>query len=252
MGSHSDGESDDVLLSIEDAVATLTLNRPERLNALRLETFQQLRRHLETLETHPDVSCVVLAGAGRAFCAGNDLESLRDGEAKEERFFKAGTLDLLERFTYPVIAKVHGYCLTGALELVLASDFVIAGETAQFGDTHAKLGLTPVWGMSVRLPERVGAARAKELSFTARRIDGREAARIGLVEYVVPDADLDRATAEVARHVAANSKHSNAMFKALVAGSAPDSGGRQDRLDRERGLPFGIPADFQERLAAFG
>ncbi|MGI5219231.1 enoyl-CoA hydratase/isomerase family protein [Nocardia sp. CA-290969] len=236
-------------LTIDGPVATLTLDRPRKLNALSFDTFTELRSYLSVLKSDDAISCVVLAGAGKAFSAGHDLDALRVGDVtEEERLFEAETLDLLEQFPYPVIAKIQGYCLTGALELALACDILVAADNAVFADTHAEWGLTPVWGMSVRLPERVGRARAKELSFTARRLTGAEAAAIGLVEYSVPFESLDATVETVAGRIVGNSRSSNLMFKRLVNGVDHDGDLRQRKLDYERSLPFGAPADSTARL----
>ncbi|MFE5285181.1 enoyl-CoA hydratase/isomerase family protein [Nocardia sp. NPDC056611] len=234
-----------VVRTLEDGVATLTLNRPEKLNALTAGSFEELRAHLDAL-SGADVRCIVLTGAGRSFCAGHDLESLAAGDAVESRYDEAKTVTMLEEFPVPVIGKIRGHCFTGGLELALACDFLVAGDTAQFGDTHSQWGLAPVWGMSVRLPERVGMARAKELSFTARRISGVEAADIGLVNHCVSDVGLDEFVARLAAQIAANSAGSNRIYKSLYANSRDLP--RAEALQTETDLPFGMPDDAMERL----
>ena len=159
------------------------------------------------------------------------------------------TLRLMEKLPKPVIAAVHGHCYTGALEVALAADFIVAADTARFGDTHAKWALTPVWGMSQRLPRRVGIATAKRLMFTADMIDANEAVRIGLAEYVVP---LDKFDAEIERLVAriiAKSPFSHAANKQLL--EATDMRPMDAGLQWEVMESAGIGPDMAERIAAF-
>ena len=144
-----------VLVIRNDAggVATLTLNRPDALNALNLALFLELRSHIEDIRSDTDgVGCVVLRGAGRSFCAGNDLKSIQVGEEPPNPTFQADTIDMLEALPQPVIAEVRGHCYTGGLELALGCDLLVASGTARFSDTHGKWGMTPRWGMSQRLP----------------------------------------------------------------------------------------------------
>ena len=236
-----------VLRGDAGGVATLTLNRPDKLNAMNPALFVELREHIEVLGKQTDeVGCVVLTGAGRAFSAGNDLAAIAAREQAPSPHFQAETIDALEVLPQPVIGKVRGHCLTGALELVLGCDLIVAGESASFGDTHGRWGLAPVWGMSVRLPERVGRSAAKELMFSGRRVDGREAARLGLANRCVPDDELDDAVAALAAEIVANSWGTSRIDKLLLAASARMP--RDEALLHERSAPFGFPDDMAERL----
>ncbi len=161
---------------------------------------------------------MVLKGAGRCFSAGHDLADIAAGEETPSRGWHSETLRMLEKLPKPVIAAVHGHCYTGALEVALAADFIVAADTARFGDTHAKWALTPIWGMSQRLPRRVGIATAKRLMFTADMIDAAEAVRIGLAEYAVPLADFDAEIEALAGRILANSSFSHAANKAPAGG----------------------------------
>jgi enoyl-CoA hydratase len=237
-----------VLRDDRDGVATMTLNRPEKLNALTPAVFAALRSHLEAIAADEDVRCVVLAGAGRSFCAGHDLDSIASDEEEAGEEAAAETIDQLEALPQPTVARIHGHCFTGGLELALGCDLLVAASSAVLGDTHGQWGLMPVWGMSVRLPERVGLSRAKELMFTSRRIDGAEAARIGLVDRAVPDHQLDETIAALTAEIAANSPGTNRIDKALLRARGGMS--REDALRFERTEPFGRPADMGERLAA--
>ena len=238
-----------VLRDDADGVATLTLNRPDKLNALNPALFVELREHIDTLAKQTDtVGCVVLTGAGRSFCAGNDLAAIAAREQAPSPHFQAETIDAIEQLPQPVIGKVKGHCFTGGLELALACDLLVAAESAQLGDTHGQWGLVPVWGMSVRLPERVGRARAKELMFTSRRVPGSVARQIGLVDHACGDDDLDAFVDGLAREIAANYAGTNRIDKALLAAQADMT--RTDALLHERSLPFGLPDDMADRMSA--
>jgi enoyl-CoA hydratase/carnithine racemase len=238
-----------VLREDTDGVATLTLNRPDKLNALNPALFVELREHVDALAGQTDtVGCVVLAGAGRAFCAGNDLAAIAAREQAPTPQFQAETIDAIEMLPQPVVAKINGYCFTGGLELALGADIIVAGESAVFSDTHGRWGMAPVWGMSVRLPERVGRSAAKVLMFSGRRIDGREAARIGLADLCVPDAELDEAVRVLSGEIVANSWGTSRIDKRLLASSARMP--RDEALAHERTAPFGFPDDMAERMSA--
>jgi enoyl-CoA hydratase len=238
---------DQVLRTDHDGWAELTLNRPEKLNALTVAMFGELRAHVEALQEDDAVRCVVLRGAGRCFSAGHDLADIGAGEAVPSPGWHSETLRMLERLPKPVVAAVHGHCYTGALEVALAADLIVAAEDARFGDTHAKWALTPVWGMSQRLPRRVGVATAKRLMFTADMIDAAEAVRIGLAEYAVPD--LDKEIEELATRIAAQSPFSHAANKRLL--DATDGRPLDAGLQWEVLEGAGRGPDAAERIAAF-
>lgn len=233
-----------------DGIATLTLDRPDKLNALNPALFVELRDHLDAIASDDAVRCVVLTGAGRAFCAGHDLDAIATHERAPSKHFEPETVDALEQLPQPTIARIHGHCYTGGLELALACDLLIADESARLGDTHGQWGLVPIWGMSVRLPERVGRSTAKELMFTSRRISGAEAAAIGLVDRCVPDDQLDATVAALAAEIAANSAGTNRIVKRLLADR--DERTRSEALLHEREMPHGRPDDMAERMRRGG
>ena len=238
-----------VLRQDRDGLALLTLNRPDKLNSLTVGMFEELRDHVTALYKDDTIGCVVLRGAGKCFSAGHDLADIAEGEKAPSRGWHSETLRLMERLPKPVIAAVHGHCYTGALEVALAADFIIAAESAKFGDTHAKWALTPIWGMSQRLPRRVGTATAKRLMFTAEMIKADEAYRIGLAEKVVPDADFDAEVDKLARQILANSPLSHAANKRLLEATDArdmDSGLQWEILNNE-----GVGPDMQARIGAF-
>jgi enoyl-CoA hydratase len=244
----SAGASPPLLADISGGVATLTLNRPDKLNAVSHEMMVVLRETLDALAERPDVVCVVLQGSGRSFSAGFDLESLAD--ALDKLRFIASTIDALEAFPRPTIAKIHGHCLTGALELALACDVLVAADDATFADTHSRWGIVPVCGLSVRLPERIGAGRAKLLGFSGRRVDSATAATWRLVDLVVPRDELDTAIGELVTEIRANSVDANRILKDLIRTSTTADATRQEKLASERELRLGVPADRLQRLAA--
>lgn len=210
-----------VLIENTPPVATLTLSRPAALNAITREMLLELNGALETLSGDEGVRVIVLTGAGRAFSAGVDLKALGDLPIPEGAV--GDHLDIPARSvttrltTMPqiVIAKVNGFCFTGALELALACDLVVTADEAKFGDTHAKWGLRPTWGMSQRLIRTVGITRARDLSYTARTFTGREAEAWGIAVRSVPLDQLDEEVRRLADAVAANSQGSLAAYKDL-------------------------------------
>jgi len=138
---------------LASGIAVISLNRPEALNALSPNLFVELRREIDQISTALDtIGCVILRGEGRSFSAGNDLKAIQAGERPPTPHFQAETLDAIERLPQPVIAAVQGHCYTGSLELALACDLMITGESAKIADTHGKWGMSPTWGMSQRLP----------------------------------------------------------------------------------------------------
>jgi enoyl-CoA hydratase/carnithine racemase len=210
--------ADAVTYEVTAGLCRLTLNRPEKLNALNVAMFEQIAAHLDRLDMGA-VGCLLLTGAGRSFCAGHDLDDLASGaesDAAAERF-ENRLVERIATLPFPVVASVRGHCYTGGLELVLAADIIVAAEGARFPDTHAKFDLVPIWGLTQRLPRRVGMAKAKEMMFASRVYSGTEAAAIGLANFAVPDADLDAQVETLCADILANSARSNRAIKTLLA-----------------------------------
>lgn len=238
-----------VIREDRDGLCYLTLNRPEKLNSLNVPVFESLRAHILDLKTDDSVNCVILRGAGKCFSAGHDLGDIAEGEDVASPFWHSETLRMLEKLPKPVIAAVHGHCYTGALEVALAADYIVASDTARFGDTHAKWALAPVWGMSQRLPRRVGISTAKRLMFSCEMISADEALRIGLCELVFPQAVFEQAVEEMGRQIVANSSFSHAANKRLLDstdGQPLDAGLLWEVMESE-----GVGPDVQERINAF-
>ena len=237
----------------EDAggVAYLTLNRPEQLNALSPSLFVELRKHIDDIASTPDnVGCVIVRGAGRSFSAGNDIKAIQSGDRAPSPHFQAETIDSLQSLPQPVIAAVKGHCYTGALELALGCDFIVAGESARFADTHGKWSMTPTWGMSQRLPRRIGSARAKQMMFTGTPVSGAEAVSLGLANVCVPDDELDATVAAMAATIVANSWHTLRADKSLV--NEGQAYALREGLAYERRTSPGAGPDMAERLKSFG
>lgn len=207
-----------------DSACWLVLDRPEALNSLSPTMVAQLHRALDEAERDRSLRSLVLTGTGRAFCTGSDLKTARrEGPpqqvAAESAAFVAQAAALLmriERFPLPVIAAVNGLALAGGLELVLCCDLVVASSEARFGDAHARLGLLPGWGASFRLPRKIGVNRAKEMMYTAMQCDALQMQAWGLVNRVVPAAQLEAAVEALTAELGSKSPLGLARMKQLV------------------------------------
>ena len=240
-----------VLREDSDGLSILTLNRPDALNALSPSMFVELAAHLDALTRQSDeIGCVILCGKGRSFSAGNDLKAIQAGERAPSAHFQAETLEAIEALPQPVIAAVQGHCYTGSLELALACDLMIASESARFSDTHGKWGMSPTWGMSQRLPRRIGLIKAKELMFSARVVSGAEAVSIGLANQCVPDDQLMSAATQMARGFLSNSWFTLRMDKQLVNTGLNYT--LKEGLAYERATSPGGGPDMQDRIENFG
>lgn len=243
-----------ILYQAADGVARITMNRPEAMNAITPAMLKEMKAAVQAAAKAEEVRVIVLTGAGRAFCAGVDLKALGDvtlegGKVGDILDIPARELiDAIRSAPKPVIALVNGFCFTGALEIMLACDLVIASEQAKIGDTHAKWGLRPTWGMSARLPRRVGFLKAKELSFTADAITAKEAERIGLVNLACPTDKLEEALESMVKRITANSPQSLVAYKHLY--NTNEAMTLKESLALEFGSEFQI-ADTEERLKGF-
>jgi enoyl-CoA hydratase len=237
----------------DKGLCTLALNRPEKLNALNVPMFIELRSHVDDLKQKFDtIGCVVLKGNGRCFSTGHDLKDLEAQEHPPDENYQAETIECLAQLPQPVITAVHGHCYTGALELALAGDIILAAQSARFADTHARWALTPIWGMSQRLPRRVGAAKAKEMMFTTRTYTGEEAAAMGLANLCVPDERVEAEIEILARSILANSWFSNRANKRLLEKTDGLSLKEGQRYEIEQFHQEGWGPDMRERISAFG
>jgi|TARA_B110000240_G_C13442090_1_gene428596 enoyl-CoA hydratase len=181
-----------ILTDNDNGVTTVTLNRPENLNALSLEMTQAIVDTFLKLKDDEETRVIILTGAGRAFTAGLDLKELgQKGLGNGSRKVTGGDLQQVVRDVgKPVIGAINGYAITGGFELALMCDILIASSHAKFADTHVRMGVVPGWGLSQRLSQLVGSSRAKELSFTGNYIDADTACAWGLVNRVLPPEEL--------------------------------------------------------------
>lgn len=201
--------ADDILLiETEDRVRTLTLNRPQSRNALSAGLRRQFFTALRDAEGDDDVDVVIVTGADPVFCAGLDLKELGDSSQLPD------ISPQWPPMTKPVIGAINGAAVTGGLEIALYCDILIASEQARFADTHARVGLLPTWGLSVRLPQKVGVGLARRMSLTGDYLSAPDALRAGLVTEVVPHDELLPAARKVAASIVGNNQ---SAVRALLA-----------------------------------
>jgi enoyl-CoA hydratase/carnithine racemase len=205
--------SDEILIGVADDVATVTLNRPDRRNAMNAALLRALAAAFDDLDARRDVRVIVVRGAGPAFCSGRDLRDMERGEPQVEI---VPVLRKVEGSRHPTIAMIHGDAVAGGCELALHCDLRVAAEDARLGMPLARIGLVPGFALGQKLIEIIGPAHTRHLLLTGRPIEARRALEIGMVHEVVPAADLDRATARLARTIADNAPLALAGIKALV------------------------------------
>ncbi len=207
-----------VIVETVGRVRTITMHRPEARNALNVALQQQLGAALIMAEIDAAIDVVVLTGSDPAFCAGLDLRELADGAknlvggADDAR---VSPFAALWKASKPVIGAINGACVTGGFELALACDFLVASELAFFGDTHTRVGVMPAGGMSVFLPATVGVRRAKEMSLTGNFLSAADALAVGLVNHVVPHAELLTTAQRLGADIAGNDQAAVRNLKKL-------------------------------------
>jgi enoyl-CoA hydratase len=241
-------------LSVADRVATLTVNRPDKLNALNAATIGELGDAIDEVRRRDDIGGVIVTGAGRAFVAGADIGELAHQTPLDARQRALRGQQVFRRFETspkPVIAAVNGFALGGGCELAMACHIRLASDAAKFGQPEVKLGICPGYGGTQRLPRLVGAGRALQLLMTGEIIDAAEALRIGLVNRVVPAAELLTAADAMLRQMLANAPLAlAACIDAVIRGTETSL---DDGLALEAGH-FGVLAsteDMAEGTRAF-
>jgi enoyl-CoA hydratase/carnithine racemase len=211
--------TDELLCARDGAIVTITLNRPEKRNALTVPMLEALHAAVRDVATDPDVRVVIVAGAGKAFCAGLDLKEMglaRRADGSVEYPEIEGALHELERCPVPTIAMMQGDAIAGGLELALHCDLRVAGSGARMGMPLARIGLVVPFALTQKLLDTVGTVRTKEMLFTGALLDAESARAAGLVTRVVPDAELATATHGLAAEIAANAPLSLRTMKAAI------------------------------------
>ena len=194
-----------VLFDVENQIAVITLNRPERRNAINQQLLIHLYNALDAVTTRSDIKVAIITGNGPSFCAGLDLGAIGKENLFNPRGDGSDLPDLMGACKKPIIGAVNGHAITGGFELALNCDFIIAAENAQFSDTHARVGIHPGWGMTQLLQQTVGQRRAKQISFACQPIYAHTALAWGLVNEVLPREHLlDRAKTIAAQIVQAD------------------------------------------------
>ena len=257
MSKRYQANTEKLLTELNNGVLTISFNRPEAMNALHPEMLTGVSVLVDQASADNAVCAIVLQGEGRAFSAGVDLKVLQDIEPAYGRIGDLFDAPARQAYTairnarIPVIAKVHGACFTGALELALHCDFIFTTDTTKFGDTHTRFGLRPTWGMSQTLAQAIGIRKAKELSFTARVVKGDEAERLGLVNQSVAEQEvLDELVAKRVAQIAANSRAAVSAMKDLYRLSQQGDA-IEDALVKELDTEYTDILDTAERLAEF-
>ncbi|MGH8986227.1 MAG: enoyl-CoA hydratase [Acidimicrobiia bacterium] len=246
--------TDIVLVETADRVRTVTLNRPEVRNALDSALQRESAGALADAEADDTVDVVILTGTDPAFCAGLDLRELGSTAANlvgshDEPIVSPFTV--LWTMSKPVIGAINGAAVTGGFELALACDFLVASERAKFGDTHARVGVTPGGGMSVFLPQSVGLRKAKEMSLTGNFVDAADAHRRGLVNHVVAHDELLPTARRLAADIAGNDQRSVRNLKSLYDRGSRLSVGDAIALEQEIFRSWRVdPAEIECRRTA--
>jgi enoyl-CoA hydratase len=218
-----------VLLDVSERIATVTLNRPAARNALSSEVLRLLPQRLREADGRDDVDVVILTGADPAFCAGLDLKELGSSGSNlagdPEREPGSSRRGPFPSMSKPVIGAVNGVAVTGGFELALNCDFLVASERAKFGDTHARVGVMPGWGLTVLLPQAIGVRRAREMSFTGNFLSADEAFQWGLVNHVVAHEELLPFTRQLALDIVGNDQPGVRQIRATYARVTDDDEG---------------------------
>lgn len=248
--------NEDLLLTEEiGAVRSLTINRPDQLNALNQELISQLDHQLKIAASDASIRVMVLSGAGgKAFAAGADIKELQSLTPLQAVELSRRTQAMMQRIRdipIPVIAAVNGFALGGGLELALACDFIFASEKSVLGLVESELGLIPGYGGVGRLVDRIGESQAREALYTARKFTAEESLAIGLVNRVLPESELTDTAMSVAQEIADKSRGSIGALKSLFEATRGCSAATIATLEQSAfGLAFADP-DAQEGILAF-
>lgn len=244
-------------LVVKGQVATITLNRPDAYNALNLQMARELFDAALEVDENPDVRCVVLTGAGKAFCAGGDVKEFVENLPRIGVFLKEltaalhGAVSRLCRSPKPVLMGINGVAAGGGMSLALSGDLVVAAESARFTMAYSKIAVTPDGSSTYFLPRLIGLRRALELHFTNRVLSAREALDWGLVNRVVPDAEFPQMLSAWARELAQGPTLAFAGAKRLLHHGSHESLETQMELEAQAIAACGATEDFKAGVTAF-
>jgi len=244
-----------ILYEKKEGIATITINRPKALNALNEETIQEFLSTLDDAKRNENIKVVVITGAGdRAFSAGADINMMKTGgslEARRSSQLGQRMANEVEDLEKPVIAAINGYALGGGLELAMACDLRIASENARLGQPEINIGTIPGWGGTQRLPRFVGKGVAKEMIFTGKMIDAKDAERLGLVNAVVPADQLKATVEQLATEIVNKPPVAIKLAKELINNSTETNLRTGMAHESEAFGILGSTEDFKEGTAAF-
>lgn len=205
-----------LLVEKADHIATLTLNRPEQMNALSLEMRRLFRDAIDDIRSDSSICVVILTGAGGAFCAGLDLKEMGDAEFRAHEKPVTDPATLLRSLRQPVIGAINGAAVTGGLEISLSCDILLATPNTKFADTHARVGLVPGWGLSQRLSRVIGIYRAKQMSLTGNFVSAQQAYEWGLVNHVVAPDELMPTAVSIAQDIVSCVPETMFAYKRMI------------------------------------
>ena len=244
-----------VIYEKSERIATITLNRPDALNAFNKDVVEEILKALEDAKNDEKIRVVILTGAGeKAFSAGADIKTMKGFDALKARelsLMGEKLCSAIENFEKPVIAAINGYALGGGLEVAMACDLRIASDKAKMGQTEINIGLIPGWGGTQRLTRLIGKTKAKELVFTGKMIDAKTAEQLGLVNMVVPADQFMEAVRKFAMELAEKAPVALRIAKALINKGADMSLDAAIALEREGFGVVGSTEDLQEGVSAF-
>jgi enoyl-CoA hydratase len=241
-----------ILVETHGAVRLIRLNRPDALNALNVQLISDLNRALDDAETDPQIKCLVLTGSDKAFAAGADVKEMQSQSYVDVYLGDfVASWERVTRMRKPVIAAVSGFALGGGCELAMMCDFILASDTAKFGQPEIKLGIMPGAGGSQRLTRLVGKSKAMEMCLTGRMMDAQEAERAGLVSRIIPAADLLSEALAVAATIAGMSAPSVMMTKECVNRAEETTLSEGIRFERRVFYATFATADQKEGMQAF-
>lgn len=207
-----------LLTEVDDAVALITLNRPEAMNAFNNQLMDELTLALDRFDSDPEIGCIIITGSKKAFAAGADIKEMRDQSYMDAYYsdFITRNWERAARMRKPLIAAVNGYALGGGCELAMMCDFILAGDKAKFGQPEITIGVSPGAGGTQRLTRFAGKSKAMEMCLTGRMMDAQEAERCGLVSRVIPADDLVEDARQVAKKIAAMPRAAAMLIKEMV------------------------------------